>query len=87
MMNGFKPNKPKWASCGWSVCIKVDIVYSLTVRHPAAQRKWAAEHQDWMQSDWVQVLFTDESGFSLECDARRVCVCRGKGTRNNQIFV
>ncbi|GFW59259.1 transposable element Tcb1 transposase [Trichonephila clavipes] len=29
-------------------------------------RKWAAEHRHWIQSDWSQVLFTEESGFSLE---------------------
>ncbi|GFY35875.1 transposable element Tcb1 transposase [Trichonephila clavipes] len=53
---------------------------------PAKQR-WAAEHQDWEQHDWSQVLFTDESRFSLECDTRRVLVWRDRGTRNNPAFV
>ncbi|GFU82707.1 transposable element Tcb2 transposase [Trichonephila clavipes] len=40
--------------------------------------RWTAEHRDWEQHDWSQVLFTDESRFSLECDTRRV-VWRGTG--------
>ncbi|GFX71754.1 hypothetical protein TNCV_4132001 [Trichonephila clavipes] len=36
------------------------------------RRKWADEHRDWVQSDWSQVLLTDDSSFSLDCDARLV---------------
>ncbi|GFW39422.1 transposable element Tcb2 transposase [Trichonephila clavipes] len=39
------------------------------------------------QHDWSQVLFTDESQFSLESDTRRVLVWRDRGTRNNPAFV
>ncbi|GFX43427.1 hypothetical protein TNCV_4874471 [Trichonephila clavipes] len=46
--------------------------YSLTARHRAAWRKWVAEHRDWIQSDWSQVLFKDEYRFSLKCNTRRV---------------
>ncbi|GFW28331.1 transposable element Tcb2 transposase [Trichonephila clavipes] len=53
----------------------------------AARRRWAAEHRDWEQHDWSQVLFTDESLFSLECVTRRVLVWRDRGTRNNPAFV
>ncbi|GFX03150.1 transposable element Tcb2 transposase [Trichonephila clavipes] len=42
---------------------------------------------DWEQHDWSQVLFTDESLFSLECDTRCVLVWRDRGTRNNPAFV
>lgn len=63
------------------------VCIPLTSRHRADRRRWAAEHRDWMQSDWSQVLFTDESRFSLECDTRRVLVWRERGTRNNPIFV
>ncbi|GFY32654.1 transposable element Tcb2 transposase [Trichonephila clavipes] len=59
----------------------------LTPRHRAARRRWAAEHRDWEQHDWSQVLFTDESQFSLECDTRRVLVWRDRGTRNKPTFV
>ncbi|GFT95245.1 transposable element Tcb2 transposase [Trichonephila clavipes] len=63
------------------------VCIPLTPRHRAARRRWADEHRDWEQHDWSQVLFTDESRFSLECDTRRVLVWRDRGTRNNPAFV
>ncbi|GFU59689.1 transposable element Tcb2 transposase [Trichonephila clavipes] len=63
------------------------VCIPLTPRHHAARRRWTAEHRDWEQHDWSQVLFTDESRFSLECDTRRVLVWRDRGTRNNPAFV
>ncbi|GFU05057.1 transposable element Tcb2 transposase [Trichonephila clavipes] len=42
------------------------VCIPLTPRHRAARRRWAAEHGDWEQHDWSQVLFTNESRFSLE---------------------
>ncbi|GFY11066.1 transposable element Tc1 transposase [Trichonephila clavipes] len=84
MMKHLKPNNPKEASCGLHRsfgCIP------LTPRHNAARRKWAAKYRDWMQRDWSQVLFSDESRFVLECDTRHVLVWGEEGTRNNPIFV
>ncbi|GFT04850.1 transposable element Tcb2 transposase [Trichonephila clavipes] len=63
------------------------VCIPLTPRHRVARRRWASEHRDWEQHDWSQVLFTDESRFSLECDTRRVLVWRDRGTRNNPAFV
>ncbi|GFU51982.1 transposable element Tc1 transposase [Trichonephila clavipes] len=63
------------------------VCIPLTPRHRAARRRWVAEHRDWEQHDWSQVLFTDESRFSLECGTRRVLVWRDRGTRNNPAFV
>ncbi|GFT89038.1 transposable element Tcb2 transposase [Trichonephila clavipes] len=63
------------------------VCIPLTPHHRAARRRWAAEHGDWEQHDWSQVLFTDESQFSLESDTRRVLVWRDRGTRNNPAFV
>ncbi|GFT92124.1 transposable element Tcb2 transposase [Trichonephila clavipes] len=63
------------------------ICIPLTPRHRAARRRWTAEHRDWEQHDWSEVLFTDESRFSLECDTRRVLVWRDRDTRNNPAFV
>ncbi|GFT79512.1 transposable element Tcb2 transposase [Trichonephila clavipes] len=63
------------------------VCIPLTPRHHAARRRWAAEHRDWQQHDWSQVLFIDESRFSLESDTRRVLVWRDRGTRNNPAFV
>ncbi|GFX55723.1 transposable element Tcb2 transposase [Trichonephila clavipes] len=47
------------------------VCIPLTPRHRVARKRWAAEHRDWEQHDWSQVLFTDESRFSLECSTRR----------------
>ncbi|GFT16291.1 HTH_Tnp_Tc3_2 domain-containing protein [Trichonephila clavipes] len=55
------------------------VCIPLTPRPRAARRRWAAEHRDWEQHDWSQVLFTDESQFSLESDTRRVLVWRDRG--------
>ncbi|GFW66887.1 transposable element Tcb2 transposase [Trichonephila clavipes] len=63
------------------------VYIPLTPHHRAARRRWTAEHRDWEQHDWSQVLFTEESRFSLECDTRRVLVWRDRGTRNNPAFV
>ncbi|GFT75972.1 transposable element Tcb2 transposase [Trichonephila clavipes] len=68
--------------------VRRPMVYiPLTPHHRAARRRWTAEHRNWEQHDWSQVLFTDESRFSLECDTRRVLVWRDRGTRNNPAFV
>ncbi|GFY02726.1 HTH_Tnp_Tc3_2 domain-containing protein [Trichonephila clavipes] len=56
------------------------VCIPLTPRRGVAQRRWAAEHRDWEQHHWSQVLFTDLSRFSLECDTRRVLVWRDRGT-------
>ncbi|GFU92309.1 hypothetical protein TNCV_1338901 [Trichonephila clavipes] len=50
------------------------VCIPLTVRHHATQRKWAADHRNWMQSKWNQVMFTYKSRLSLECDTRYVLV-------------
>ncbi|GFU64124.1 transposable element Tcb2 transposase [Trichonephila clavipes] len=63
------------------------VCIPLTPHHRAARRRWATEHRDREQHDWSQVLFTDESQFSLESDTRRVLVWRDRGTRNNPAFV
>ncbi|GFX70284.1 transposable element Tcb2 transposase [Trichonephila clavipes] len=47
------------------------VCIPLTPRHRGVRRRWAAEHRDWEQHDWSQVLFTDESQFSLESQYRR----------------
>ncbi|GFY22642.1 hypothetical protein TNCV_2179031 [Trichonephila clavipes] len=54
------------------------VCIGLTERLRAVQRNWAAEHQDWIQSDWSQVLFTDKSRISSECE---------RDTPNNPIFI
>ncbi|GFX06804.1 transposable element Tcb2 transposase [Trichonephila clavipes] len=72
---------------GWLYARRPMVCIPLTPHDRAARRRWAAEHRDWEQHDWSQVLFTDESQFSLESDTRRVLVWRDRGTRNNPAFV
>ncbi|GFV09527.1 transposable element Tcb1 transposase [Trichonephila clavipes] len=40
-----------------------------------------------MQSNWSQMLFTDESQFNLECNTQRVLVWRESGTRKKPIVI
>ncbi|GFX20258.1 HTH_Tnp_Tc3_2 domain-containing protein [Trichonephila clavipes] len=61
------------------------VCIPLTPCHREVRRRWAAEHRDWEQHDWSQMLFTDESRFSLECDTRRVLVWRDRGTQITRI--
>ncbi|GBN76633.1 hypothetical protein AVEN_218485-1 [Araneus ventricosus] len=39
------------------------------------------EHRDWSMDQWVTVLFTDESRFSLNTNSRRTFIWREPGTR------
>ncbi|GFU48959.1 hypothetical protein TNCV_3209431 [Trichonephila clavipes] len=55
----------------------------INARHHANRSKWAAEHQYWMQSDWSQMLFTGEYGFSLVID----CNIRNHTTRLAENFL
>lgn len=60
---------------------------SLTVDQRAARRRWAQEHLSWGRDEWSNVLFTDESRFSVQPDNRRILIWREPGTRNNPAFV
>ncbi|GBM29736.1 Transposable element Tcb2 transposase [Araneus ventricosus] len=42
---------------------------------------WCREHRDWSMDQWVTVLFTDESRFSLNTDSRLILIWREPGTR------
>ncbi|GFX31777.1 uncharacterized protein TNCV_171101 [Trichonephila clavipes] len=84
---GVQPNSTYRLHEGGLYARRPMVCIPLTPRHRVARRRWAAEHRDWEQHDWSQVLFTDESRFSLECDNRRVLVWRDRGTRNNPAFV
>ncbi|GFY30024.1 uncharacterized protein TNCV_4073371 [Trichonephila clavipes] len=84
---GVQPNSTYRLHEGGLYARRPMVCIPLTPRHRVARRRWAAEHRDWEQHDWSQVLFTDESRFSLECDTRRVLVWRDRGTRNNPAFV
>ncbi|GFX26666.1 transposable element Tcb1 transposase [Trichonephila clavipes] len=79
-MKGVQPNSTYRLHEGGLYARRPIVCIPLTPRHRLARRRWAAEHRDWEQHDWSQVLFTDESRFSLECDTRRVLVWRDRGT-------
>ncbi|GFX32105.1 transposable element Tc3 transposase [Trichonephila clavipes] len=44
---------------------------------------WCREHRNWRDNEWGQVLFTDESRFSLSSDSHRILLWRERGSRNH----
>ncbi|GFX04696.1 transposable element Tcb1 transposase [Trichonephila clavipes] len=54
----------------------------LSVQSRGARLKWCGEHGSWTVSDWSNVMFTDESRFSLELDDKCIRIWRKQGTRN-----
>ncbi|GFX90068.1 transposable element Tc1 transposase [Trichonephila clavipes] len=49
-------------------------------QHRTARLQWCCEHHNWTEQDWVCVLFSDESRFSLSSDCRRQLIWRESGT-------
>ncbi|GFV67537.1 transposable element Tcb2 transposase [Trichonephila clavipes] len=63
------------------VCVR------LISRHRRNRREWATEHMNWRRNKWSDVLFYDESCFSVHPDNRRIFIWRDRGSRNNPAFV
>ncbi|GFU95423.1 transposable element Tcb2 transposase [Trichonephila clavipes] len=63
------------------VCVR------LTSRHRRDRREWATEHVNWRRNEWSNVLFSDESRFSVHPNNRRIFIWRDHGSRNNPAFV
>ncbi|GFV48281.1 transposable element Tcb2 transposase [Trichonephila clavipes] len=63
------------------VCVR------LTSRHRRDRREWATEHVNWRRNEWSNVLFSDESRFSVHPDNRCIFIWRDRGSRNNPAFV
>ncbi|GFU62067.1 transposable element Tcb2 transposase [Trichonephila clavipes] len=64
------------------VCVR------LTSRHRRDHREWATEHVNWRRNEWCNVLFSDESRFSVHPDNRRIFIWRDRGgSRNNSASV
>ncbi|GFU68515.1 transposable element Tcb2 transposase [Trichonephila clavipes] len=63
------------------VCVK------LISRHRCDRREWATEHVNWRRNEWSNVLFSDESLFSVHPDNRRIFIWRYRGSRNNPVSV
>ncbi|GFX33627.1 transposable element Tcb2 transposase [Trichonephila clavipes] len=71
---GLYPRRPM-------VCVR------LTSRHRRDRREWATEHVNWRRNEWSNVLFSDESHFSVHPDNRRIFIWRDRGSRNNPALV
>ncbi|KFM70818.1 Transposable element Tcb2 transposase, partial [Stegodyphus mimosarum] len=58
------------------------VCISLTSAQKRARLNWSLKHQHWSVGEWANVMFSDESRFSLmSTDARRVTIWRERGTR------
>ncbi|GFX10169.1 transposable element Tcb2 transposase [Trichonephila clavipes] len=64
-----------------TVCVR------LTSRNHRDRREWATEHVNWRRNEWSNVLFSEESRFSVHPDNRRIFIWRDRGSRNNPAFV
>ncbi|GFS68469.1 transposable element Tcb2 transposase [Trichonephila clavipes] len=58
-----------------------------TSRHRRDRREWATEHVNWRRNEWSNVLFNDESRFTVHPDNRCIFIWRDRGSRNNQSCV
>jgi hypothetical protein len=56
----------------------------LTQRHRQSRLAWANAHHHWIQRQWNEVLFTDESRFNVDFADGRVCVWRRRNERYDQ---
>ncbi|GFW43782.1 transposable element Tcb2 transposase [Trichonephila clavipes] len=63
------------------VCVR------LTSRRRRDRREWATEHVNWRRNEWSNVLFSDESRFSVHPDNRRIFIWRDRCSWNNPAFV
>ncbi|UYV80358.1 hypothetical protein LAZ67_18002655, partial [Cordylochernes scorpioides] len=57
------------------------VCIPLTSAHRRARLNWCLELHAWTHDQWANVLFSDESRFSLNTDSRRVFIWREPGTR------
>lgn len=59
------------------------VCVPLTRLHIRSRLQWSQQHRNWTLNEWRNVMFTDESRFSLHNDSRRAIVWRERGTRFN----
>ncbi|GFT03884.1 transposable element Tcb2 transposase [Trichonephila clavipes] len=57
------------------------VCIPLTSAHKRARLNWSLKHHHWSVGEWANVMFSDESRFSLSSDSRRVTIWRERGTR------
>ncbi|GFW09796.1 transposable element Tcb2 transposase [Trichonephila clavipes] len=58
-----------------------EVCIPLTSAHKRARLNWSLKHQHWSVGEWANVMFSDESRFSLSSDSRGVTIWRERGTR------
>ncbi|GFW36665.1 transposable element Tcb2 transposase [Trichonephila clavipes] len=63
------------------VCVR------LTSRHRRDRRERTTEHVNWRRNEWSNVLFSDESRFSVHPNNRPIFIWRDSGNRNNHVFM
>ncbi|GFW54093.1 transposable element Tcb1 transposase [Trichonephila clavipes] len=63
------------------------VYVRLTSRHRRDHREWATEHVNWRRNEWSNVLFSNESRFSVHSDNRHIFIRRDRGSRNNPAFM
>lgn len=61
------------------ICMPVCI--SLTTAHKYAGLNWNSNHQHWSLAQWVNMMLSDVSRFSLNADFRWITIRRKSGTR------
>ncbi|GFU63514.1 transposable element Tcb2 transposase [Trichonephila clavipes] len=57
------------------------VCIPLTSAHKLACLNWSLKHRHWSVGEGTNVMFSDESRFSLSSDSRRVTIWRERGTR------
>ncbi|GFT38154.1 transposable element Tcb2 transposase [Trichonephila clavipes] len=62
-------------------------VLPLTPTHRRLRLEWCRARGNWTAAEWNQVVFSDESRFSLSNDDNRIRVWRPHGERLNPAFV
>ncbi|GFT66135.1 transposable element Tcb2 transposase [Trichonephila clavipes] len=67
-------------SC-WPYARRPAVCIPFTCAHKRARLNWSLKHQHWGVGEWANVMFSDESQFSLRSDSRRVTIWREHGTR------
>ncbi|GFT38272.1 transposable element Tcb1 transposase [Trichonephila clavipes] len=61
-------------------------VLLLKPTHRHLRLEWCPARENWTAAEWNQVVFSEESRFSLSSDDNRVCVWRPRGERLNPAF-
>lgn len=62
-------------------CRRPAVCVPLTRIQRRDRLEWSHQHANWTIEQWANVLFTDESKFSVDNDSRRIRIWRESGTR------